>query len=219
MQYALDETNRRRAKQEAWNEANGITPESIRKDINDVLESVYERGDHVTPQAGGAEGSLVGNNFATVISDLERPCRTPRPIWNLRKRPGCAMKSAEWKLPSLGLNAPGVRRPSPSAIHRPLMMLAKPVFQPAHRAHQHENAPVDAEPPARGICFYSFFCRAKVSGLFCLIFFRVRLTANGKNRRIDRINQSCLCTVSRYRHISLASNGFYVYFSECSMNY
>ena len=69
----MAETSRRRDKQAAWNAEHGITPESIRSQIKDLLASPYERGDRVTVDAGVAEDSrpFLGSNFQATLRDLE----------------------------------------------------------------------------------------------------------------------------------------------------
>jgi excinuclease ABC subunit B len=78
MQRAIAETDRRREKQVEYNTANGITPESIKKSIGDIMNSVYER-DHVLVEIG--DGGMaddvisIGHNFETVLNDLETRMR------------------------------------------------------------------------------------------------------------------------------------------------
>ena len=80
MERAMAETNRRREKQVEYNTAHGITPESIKKGIADILNSVYER-DHVlvSTEGGitgiGEEAATIGHNFEAVLADLETRMR------------------------------------------------------------------------------------------------------------------------------------------------
>jgi excinuclease ABC subunit B len=76
MERAMAETARRREKQHAFNRANGITPASIRKNISDIMGSIYER-DHVMVDAGVAEeGSpFIGHNIRAHIAALEKQMR------------------------------------------------------------------------------------------------------------------------------------------------
>jgi excinuclease ABC subunit B len=75
LEYAIRETNRRREKQQAYNAANGITPESVRKGIADILDSVYEKGDRVVVEAEEEGGEFVGKDVRQVIGELEKRMR------------------------------------------------------------------------------------------------------------------------------------------------
>ncbi|EFH12010.1 excinuclease ABC subunit UvrB [Pseudoroseomonas cervicalis] len=78
LKRALEETDRRRAKQQAYNAEHGITPQTIRRQISDVLQSVYEQ-DYVTvaPTAAEADGpaEFVGKDLRASIAELERKMR------------------------------------------------------------------------------------------------------------------------------------------------
>ena len=76
LRYAIEETDRRRNKQRAWNEANGITPLSIKKQIGKVLESVFEQ-DYVTvaPIKDASTVEFVGKDLKASIAELEKRMR------------------------------------------------------------------------------------------------------------------------------------------------
>jgi excinuclease ABC subunit B len=91
MERAMGETSRRREKQTAYNVAHGITPQSVRSGIADILDSVFEK-DSLTIDPKDPLGfkrnaergrgvpepreAYVGHNLRAVIADLEKQMRT-----------------------------------------------------------------------------------------------------------------------------------------------
>lgn len=74
MERALNETNRRREKQLEYNAANGITPETVRKQIGDIIAHVASK-DQVTVEIEEDRPHMVGHNLRAYIEELEKRMR------------------------------------------------------------------------------------------------------------------------------------------------
>ena len=68
---AIDETDRRRNKQIFYNKKNGITPQSIKKDISNILETVYEK-DSYTVKVDNQGFETKKKDIKSYISGLEK---------------------------------------------------------------------------------------------------------------------------------------------------
>lgn len=109
LKFAIEETARRRAKQTEWNEAHGITPQSVRTKIGDALGSVFEQ-DYVTvaPDAEGDTKEFVGKSLGASIQDLEKRMREA--AGNLDFEQAARLRDEIKRLEAieLGLDAPAI---------------------------------------------------------------------------------------------------------------
>jgi len=76
MRNAISETNRRRQVQEEYNEKHGITPQSIKKNIQAALRTVYEQDYFTVPITAEEAGEFVPTvNLPALIASLEKQMR------------------------------------------------------------------------------------------------------------------------------------------------
>jgi excinuclease ABC subunit B len=73
MKLAMDETERRRKKQMAFNEANGITPKGVTKRIKDIIDGVYDKGEAQRElKAAQAQASYEALSEKQILKEMKR---------------------------------------------------------------------------------------------------------------------------------------------------
>jgi excinuclease ABC subunit B len=75
MERALGETDRRRAKQRAYNEEHGITPSTVKKNVEDVLSGLYKGDTDMNRVTAKVDNPLHGANLEAVLEGLRADMR------------------------------------------------------------------------------------------------------------------------------------------------
>ena len=70
MERAIGETERRRQKQMSYNAAHGITPETIRKNVADVMEGLYKGDTDISRVTAKIDRPMIGDNLQTHLNAL-----------------------------------------------------------------------------------------------------------------------------------------------------
>jgi len=110
MRVAIGETDRRRTRQAAYNDEHGITPQSIVKQIDDVMSSVYER-DYVTPAVvrDGTEQFKTQAELDAYIGSLHGQMKAAAANLDFEKAAALRDDIKRLRSPDLGLPRPARR--------------------------------------------------------------------------------------------------------------
>ena len=85
MRRAIDETERRRKVQHAYNEKNGITPEGIKKSIVDVLSSIYEKDYYEVPDDDLDLKGMKPKQLSRMLKKLRKQIADAAKNWDFEK--------------------------------------------------------------------------------------------------------------------------------------
>ncbi|MFD2853549.1 excinuclease ABC subunit UvrB [Seohaeicola zhoushanensis] len=75
MERALAETDRRRARQIAYNEEHGITPATVKKNVEDILAGLYKGDADMSRVTATVDPRVAGGNLQTVLEGLRTDMR------------------------------------------------------------------------------------------------------------------------------------------------
>jgi excinuclease UvrABC helicase subunit UvrB len=114
MKKAIDETNRRRAKQVIYNEQHGITPRSIVKQVRDLIDGVYSEkagrdAEKLELERARRSRTCPKRTWRARSSGWKSSCWSMPATLNLKRRPVCA---TSWRCSSSRHSAPPARTTS-----------------------------------------------------------------------------------------------------------
>ncbi len=85
MSKTIDETTRRRAVQMAYNEVHSITPESIRKDVVDILSSIYEKDYYTVDVDDLEEQGVDPKKLSRMVKKLRKDINEAAKRWDFER--------------------------------------------------------------------------------------------------------------------------------------